>query len=139
MFDRASRALEIGLGLKPEHQRVLIRTGWVLFVSGHVFWVCGFLAGFGLASPFARAEDVEELKKASVISARIQIQGEIRAQTKAYCQLPDGIAREYVLRRIDDLRAELYEIAKIRAPEPNCEPKPLATSSGLPEAALPPQ
>lgn len=123
MFNVVQEALEKGMGLKVEHQRVLIRVGWVLIVTGHIAWVCGWLVSIGLAAPFARAGDVDELKKASLVTARIQLQVEIREQTKAYCTLPEGAPREYVLRRIDDLRAELYEIAKIRTQEPVCRPR----------------
>lgn len=129
------------VGIKRDHQRLFLRALWVLGVSGHVAWICGFLTVAGLNSPFVRAEDIGKveqkvtaveqkvtaLERSSQVSARIQLQGEIRAQTKAYCGLRDPVEREYVLRRIDSLRAELFEIAKLSTPEPNCPP------SGIPE------
>lgn len=120
MLTELAAALERGMGLKVEHQRLLIRVGWVAFVSGHVLWVCGFLTTFGLASPFARAGDVEKLLRASEVTARLQMQNEIRLQVRNYCQSTDQDIKALALKRIDELRVELFEIAKIRVPEVSC-------------------
>lgn len=125
MLDMAAKALEEGLGLKREHQRVLIRTAWVLFVSGHVLWVCGWLAAMGLSSPFAQAADVDDLLRASRVNARITMQTELRVQIRAWCLAEDPEIRQLTWRRIDELRTDLLEIAKIQTPEPVCNvPRP---------------
>lgn len=120
MLSQLSQALETGMGLRREHQRVLIRTGWVLIVSGHIAWACGWLASFGLAAPFARAADVDKLLRAAEVNARISMQQEIRVQVRAYCQTTDEEVRLLTLKRIDELRTELWEIAKIQTPAPQC-------------------
>ena len=119
------------MGVKRETQRLFFRVLWVLAVSGHILWICGFLAGVGLASPFVRAADVEKieqkvtaLERASIVSARINLQQEIRAQTLAYCSLPEGLARDSVLRRIDALRDELFDITQQRGSDPVCTGRP---------------
>lgn len=139
MLEIIVRGLEF-LGIKREHQGKFFVAAWVLGMTGHAAWVCGFLAAFGLASPFARAEDVDKLKRAALITARIQLQGEIRAQTKAYCSISDAVTREYILRRIDSLRGELYELTQVNEPSPTCPPAPitqLATTPAGSGAATP--
>lgn len=125
MLDIAAAALEKGLGLRREHQRLLIRTGWVLLVSAHVMWVCGRLAFLGLASPFAQAADVDKLLRAAEVNARISMQQELRVQTRAWCIAQDHEIKDIAWRRIDELRNDLFEIAKIQTPEPSC---PLPTA-----------
>lgn len=120
MFGGLLIALETGLGLKREHQRLLVRTCWVLFVTGHVMWVCGFLAAIGLASPFARASDVDKLLHAAEVNARISMQSEIRVQTRLFCQTSDEEVKASAMKRIDELREELWEISRIRLPDPQC-------------------
>lgn len=108
------------LGIKREHQTVFFRISWVVAVTGHMAWVCGFLAGFGLAAPFARASDVDKLLRASEVNARISMQNEIRLQVRVLCQSDDDDIRASAMRRIDELRDELWEISRIRVPDPQC-------------------
>lgn len=114
------KVLEVGLGLKRDHLRVIVRVGWVLFVSGHVAWVCGVLAGVGLASPFASAADVDKLLRAAQVNARISMQTELRVQVRAWCIAQDQEIKQLAWRRIDELRNDLLEIAKIQTSEPEC-------------------
>lgn len=120
MFETFATALETGMGLKREHQQILIRTLWVLFVTGHVLWVCGFLGSIGLAAPFARAGDVDKLLRATEVNARITMINEIRVQTRAYCQTTDLEIKASAMHRIDELRDDLWELSKIRIPDPQC-------------------
>lgn len=120
MFDAIAIALETGMGLKREHQRVLIRVGWVLGVSFHIAWVCGLTAVVGLSTPFARAGDVEKLMRAAEVNARISMQQELRVQTRLWCTTQDPEIRSVAYRRIDELRHDLFEIAKTSTPEPTC-------------------
>lgn len=115
-----AKGLEAGLGLKREHQKILIRTGWVLFVTYHIARAAGWLAPLGLASMFASASDVDKLIRASEINARISMQNEIRVQTRNYCETDDVEIRASALKRIDQLREDMWEIAKVRVPEPQC-------------------
>lgn len=120
MIEAIAKTLEQGLGLKREHQKILIRTGWVFFVTGHVLWVCGWLTAMGLASPFASAADVDKLLRAAQVNARISMQTELRVQIRAWCIAEDPEIRQLAWRRIDELRSDLLEIAKIQTPEPEC-------------------
>lgn len=114
--------MSLGLGLKPHHWKVLIRVGWVVFVSFHIAWVCGWLVTFGLLSPFARAADVSEIQKTLRVSAEIQVQAELRIQKSLWCNNTDERVRNAIMQRIDELRRNLREIAKIEdgTDEPRC-------------------
>ena len=113
-------ALEKGMGLRREHQRLLIRVGWVLGVSFHIAWVCGLTAFMGLGTPFARASDVDKLMRAAEVNARISMQQELRVQVRLWCTTPDQEVRDIAYRRIDELRHDLREIAKTETPNPTC-------------------
>ncbi len=126
MFGDAGEALEKGIGFKRSAWPILIRVAWVAFVTGHVLWVCGFLTALGLASPFAKASDVEKLLRAQEISARISMQQELRVQIRAWCIAQDPEIRQVAWDRIDQLRSELLEIARLQTPEPSC-PHPTAS------------
>jgi len=120
----AERALSLGLGLRTAHWRILVRVGWVLFVTFHIARAAGWLVVFGFAVPFASATDMEDLKRAATITARLQIQDELRAQEYVYCRETDYGRRQVYFRRIEDLREELREVAKIEWPETKCAQEP---------------
>jgi hypothetical protein len=111
-----------GFGLNREQRRLLLRILWVIGVSTHIAWVCGFLAWTGLAPPFAKAERVERLERSALISARISLQQEYRVQVRAYCAM-DESARDGVLRTIDRIRTDFVIVTegKEYLPEPRCE------------------
>ena len=122
MLEQAMRALVAGMGLQPRHIKLLLRVGWVLIVSIHIAWVCGWLVGIGAAAPFARASDVSELKDNSKLMLTLQLQQELRAQKSAWCQIPDENVRTAIMNRIDQLRQNLRTVAKIDdgVGEPRC-------------------
>ena len=120
MLSEMASALETGMGLKVEHQRLLIRTLWVLAVTTNMLWVGGLLAFVGLTAPFAKASDVDKLLRAAEVNARISMQNEIRLQVRVYCSASDDDIRNSAMRRIDELRDELWEIAKVRVSDPQC-------------------
>lgn len=109
----AGKAMALGMGLKSNHLRVLIRVGWVLLVSGHIAWVCGWLVSVGLTGPFARASDMAQVQRTLAVSARIQIQQELREQKRLWCSVENEQSRSLIMRRIDELRGNLREIANI--------------------------
>lgn len=51
-----------GLSLNTEQEGIIIRAGWVIVVTGHIAWVCGFLTFIGLSSPFVAAGEIEQFK-----------------------------------------------------------------------------
>lgn len=116
----AGDALVTGMGLKPQQIKLLIRVGWVLGVSFHMAWVCGWLVAFGLASPFARAGDVEQLQKAARVSARLNLQTELRIQIRVWCTHGDDEVKRAAYGNIQRLRIDLEDIAGVKEPEPSC-------------------
>lgn len=121
MLNTAGQGLAEGLKLTKRDRSVLWRAGWVILVSLHMLWVWGLLGWAGFAVPFARAAEVQELQKSARISTQIQIQAEIREQGYIYCSSTDDRTRTAASRRIDELRTNLREIAKIDEPRPVCE------------------
>jgi hypothetical protein len=107
--------LATAMGLTKENVALLLRVGWVVLVSAHIAYVCGLLALVGLTGqPFARASDLAEIQRNLRVSARINLQAEIRAQGEAFCSLT-GKSRDVVGERIEKLRLELKSI------EPNAD------------------
>lgn len=49
-----------GFKLNTEQRGLIIRVGWVVFVTFHIGWVCGWLGVLGMASPFVAAHDLKE-------------------------------------------------------------------------------
>lgn len=122
MFGNVGEALEKGVGFRHSAWPILIRVAWVLFVTYNLARALGWLAYLGFASPFAKASDVEKLLRAAEVNARISMQQEIRVQTRVWCSNADADVREFAYRRIEELRRDLHEIAKVPTPEPNCAP-----------------
>lgn len=59
MVNTGLNFLSEGLKLNMGQRGLLIRAGWVILVSGHIAWVCGFLTFIGLQSPFVQAGVIE--------------------------------------------------------------------------------
>jgi hypothetical protein len=111
MFKEASDVASEGFGLTPKQRQLVIRVLWVLAVSLHISYVCGLLALAGIGTaPFARAEDVDKLKRVNAISARIQIIQELRVQKRSYCLVSDDRTRDSIMRYMLRLQSELQEI-----------------------------
>lgn len=108
------------MGLKPDQQKLVIRVGWVAFVSIHIAWVCGWLAFLGLASPFASAADVERVLEVQRVVARVQITSEIEQQVRFMCSLPPE-QRNPIRSTIERLRDDLFRTTGERGPEPTCK------------------
>lgn len=121
MLSEADGAITTAFGLNKKQRQLLLRVLWVLAVSGHIAWVCGFLAFVGLSSPFARAADVEDLKRAATVNARIQIIQEMRVQKNSYCKTTDEQTRDSIIRYLVRLQGELKEIAdEVEPVQPVC-------------------
>lgn len=115
-----------GFALTKEQRRLLIRVFWVLLVTVQMLYVHGFLAYLGLAAPFARAADVEDLKRAAMVNARIQIIQEMRVQKTAFCRTTDEQTRDSIIRYLVRLQGELKDITnEVEPVQPNCD-RPLA-------------
>lgn len=110
-FKEAGEVVSEGFGLTAKQRQLIIRVLWVLAVTAHMAYVCGILAFAGIGSaPFARAEDVEGMKKANAVTARIQIIQEMRVQKRSYCQISDERTKDSIMRYMLRLQDELRDI-----------------------------
>lgn len=129
-----------GFGLNKERRSFLVRALWVIFVSGHIAWVCGFLAAAGVASPFATAGEVADkykdiaakqdaaAAKADRIEKLLQKQlirskaTEIREVVLQICVAQTRGEKVRLLEKKDDLQTEYSELTVgFKYPEPPCE------------------
>jgi len=135
MFKEAGEVASEGFGLTPKQRQLIIRVLWVLAVSLHISYVCGLLALAGIgAAPFARAEDVDDLKKANAVTARIQIIQELRVQKRSYCLISDERTKDSIMRYMLRLQGELKEITgQIEPVTEDCS----AIASAQPPASQP--
>jgi len=107
-------------GIKPAQQAAILRVAWVAFVTFHIAWVCGWLAVFGLGSPYAKAGDLSKLAQNVQISARISLVREIRDAMYARCQAKETTIRDQLSVYIDKLQEEYVGVAGQRYPEMPC-------------------
>lgn len=114
-------ALALGFGLNRRQQALILRILWVLGVSLHIAWACGWLAVIGLVG-FARADDVHSLQQTVNASARVTLAQEIRAQSHIRCQVSDQAVRDALTRYIDTLQYDYERISGQRLTEPLCVP-----------------
>lgn len=112
-------ALSAGFQLNRRQQAMVLRVLWVLLVSAHIAWACGWLAALGLVG-FARADDVTELKRTATATARVTLSKEIRDQSRIRCSATDQAIIDSITRYIDSLQTEYERIAGQRYPEPEC-------------------
>ncbi|HEY6225413.1 MAG TPA: hypothetical protein VIW26_16640 [Gemmatimonadales bacterium] len=115
----AFSALTLGFNLNRRQQALLLRVGWVLIVTTHILWACGWLGVIGLIG-FARADELSKLQTTVSASARVTLSQEIRAQNRVRCASPDQAVKDSITRYIDSLQAEYEKIAGQRYPEPPC-------------------
>lgn len=117
----AFSTLALGFQLSKRQQALVIRILWVLLVSVHIAWACGWLSVIGLAG-FAKAEEVRDIRQTIEASARVTLGREIREQALIRCRATDPAVRDSLTRYIDALQGEYERIAKQRYPEPPCSP-----------------
>jgi hypothetical protein len=112
-------ALVAGFRLSQKDQALILRVLWVLFVSMHIAWACGWLTAIGLVG-FARADEMDQLQQTLRASARVTLSQEIRAQSRVRCATTDQNVFDSLTRYIDSLQGEYGRIAGQRFPEPDC-------------------
>jgi len=115
-------ALSLGFQLNRNQQALVLRILWVLVVTLHIAWACGWLSLLGLAG-FAKAEDLGRLQKTLDASARVTLSQEIRAQARLRCTATDQGIADSITRYIDSLQDEYERITGQRYPEPTCPPR----------------
>lgn len=116
----AFSALAAGFQLTKRQQALILRVLWVLLVSAHIAWACGWLTLIGLAG-FAKAEEVSRLQQTVSASARVTLSQEIRSQARVRCAATDQAVKDSLTRYIDSLQSEYERVAGQRFPEPPCE------------------
>lgn len=112
-------ALALGFQLNRRQQALLLRVGWVIIVTTHIAWACGWLGVLGLIG-FARADELSKLQQTVAASARVTLSQEIRAQNRVRCASTDQAVKDSITRYIDSLQTEYEKIAGQRYPEPPC-------------------
>jgi hypothetical protein len=116
-------AISTGFALDRKQQALLLRVLWVLVVSLHIAWACGWLTAVGLVG-FARANEVSQIQQTVNASARVTLSQEIRAQIRARCSTTDQNISDSLTRYIDSLQFEYERIAGQRYPELPCPKVP---------------
>jgi hypothetical protein len=113
--------LTTAFGLSKRQQRLILQIGWIVIVTTHIAWACGWLASLGLVG-FVKADDFREVQQTVETSARVTISREIREQAMIRCRVSDPVVAESITRYIDGLQAEYERITKARLVEPPCPP-----------------
>lgn len=117
-------ALITGFGLDRKEVQLLVRVGWVVFVSTSLAYIFGVLAWLGVAAPYARAAEVSDIQQTVNLSARINLAQEIRLQVRGLCSVTDQNARDSIQRSIDNLQAAYSRLNNNNSyPEPGCPQK----------------
>jgi hypothetical protein len=116
-------AITTGFGLDRKQQALILRILWVLFVSIHIAWACGWLGTLGLVG-FAKASEVAQIQQTVNASARVTLSQEIRAQIRTRCSTTDQAITDSLTRYIDSLQSEYERIAGQRYPELPCKAPP---------------
>jgi hypothetical protein len=113
-------AITAGFALDRKQQALILRILWVLFVSIHIAWACGWMGAMGLIG-FARASEVDQIQQTVNASARVTLSQEIRVQIRARCSTNDQAIADSLTRYIDSLQGEYERIAGQRYPEFPCK------------------
>lgn len=131
--------LKKGMRIDHEQEGFLIRVFWVVAVTGHIAWVCGFLTFIGLSSPFVAAGEIEQFKVVQTAKLDSLIAKQEASERLLTRTLAQGKAREIrdTLTRIciaktsaekarlnedkDRLQDEYMSLTGLRFIEPPCE------------------
>jgi hypothetical protein len=109
------------VGLTKQQMTFLTRTFWVVFVSFHILWVCGWLTVFGLAPPFASAVESSQIIQ-DIKDERIErLDRDILTIRTSQCQATDPKAKAQYTERLQELINKYWQVAQ-RAPRvPGCD------------------
>lgn len=125
----AVESLKKGMQINHRQEGFLIRVLWVIAVSGHIAWVCGFLASIGLQSPFVQAGDMQKVEQKVDRSIELQIKQlkqskatEIRSVLVKLCGQLTREERDQQLSEKERLQSEYKELnGNVEYKEPPCE------------------
>jgi hypothetical protein len=94
---------------------------FLLSVTLHVAWACGWLSRYGLGAGF------EQSGSSTVVKQQIVwlISNDARYFYGVFCRMPDGIAHEQVSEHLDRLQAEYHYLTNGQSiPFSPCPPVP---------------
>lgn len=109
------------LGLSKEQQKLIVRSGWVLIVSIHIMWVCGWLAFAGFASPFARAEDVQTVRQVLKEDHIERLDAQILALREKQCEAATPEAKKTYGERLHELIQKYLQVSGNPPRVPACD------------------
>lgn len=99
-----------------------MRASWVVIVTAHILWVCGWLAMLGLGTPFAKADEVRDLSREMRADRIERLEQQIINTRIAQCRSePNSAAREQYSERLQELIHRFREIAHEEPRVPKCD------------------
>lgn len=108
-------------GLTREQQRLIMRTAWFGIVSGHILWVCGLFATFGIPGPFARAAEMKQLAE-DLRSDRIdRLDHDILNLRIQQCKATTPEAKREYGERLQELESKYFSIVGRSPRVPGCD------------------
>ena len=115
------------LGLNPQQQQLIVRAAWVVFVTFHILWVCGWLGIFGLAPPFAVAAEYAKKADFQTIVEQIKqdrlerLEHDILTVKTSYCKAQNEESKRQYAQRVQELIDRYYAIEHNNPRVPNCD------------------
>jgi hypothetical protein len=115
------------LGLTREVQVILVRAVWVIFVTFHIMWVCGWLGILGLAPPFAaaaeyaKASEIKEMANQLKLDRLERLEHDILTVKTSYCKADNQEAKRQYAQRVQELIDRYYAIDHNNPRVPNCD------------------
>ena len=115
------------LGLTREQQVLITRAAWVVFVTFHILWVCGWLGFLGLAPPFAaaaeyaKAAEIKEIAQQLKLDRLERLEHEILTVKTSYCKADNQEAKRQYAQRVQELIDRYYAIEHNNPRVPNCD------------------
>ena len=114
-------------GITRQQLQLLIRAAWVVFVSFHILWVCGWLSILGLATPFATAAEVEKQNATlQTVAAQLldeqlhKLDYEVFQLRVQQCHAPSDKREQYAL-RLQELINSYAKLTKQYPRVPSCD------------------
>lgn len=114
------KIFQLFFDLNKSQMRLVFRIGWVLLVTFHILWICGWLAFMGLEAPYAHASDMAALQRSVQVTEKITLSQEIRSEMVVRCRTKDQDAKDSISRYIESLQNEYWALTHERYPEVPC-------------------
>lgn len=106
-------------GLTDAQIKGVVKVSWRLVLITHIAWVCGWLSVIGIASPFARADEVASIQRKTNVLLRAAIDSSLRGLVRARCQVTGERELEVVNNEIDIQKDEWQTLTGREWKEPS--------------------